>query len=126
MRRLILAALAATALLATPASARDYWNGSGFSLDHNFHSPYDNLFRSYGGVGGRGYSGPSHGGTINVPSGYFETDRPGVEVPELQSERAAREDNERAIAKARAGQLECRPVVIYGDTVVVHRALGCR
>ena len=38
------------------AHARDYWNGSGYSLDHNFHSPFNYNF-SYSGTyyGGNSY-----------------------------------------------------------------------
>jgi hypothetical protein len=40
MKRLIFAAALATTAL-SPTLAYDTWNGSGFPLDHNFHSPYD-------------------------------------------------------------------------------------
>jgi opacity protein-like surface antigen len=128
MKRLILAALAA-ALLSTPALARDVWNGSGAPLDHK--TPADRWGPYLSGSWGSGsYSYPAPGRSndprvIHVPEGV--TDREDFDFSEMQSQRAAREEHERAVAKAIQGQYECRPVVVYTDEGVFHhRALGCR
>jgi opacity protein-like surface antigen len=125
MRRLIIAALAATAL-ATPAVARDYWNGSGFPLDHHFHSPYDNMF------GRGGYLAPAPGyygdaRIIHVPPGFNMGDRDDVEVVEGSAAQKFREREARARAKAIADEHICAPVVMYTDAGrLVHPAMGCR
>ena len=126
MKRLILVALAATAL-ASPAFARDWWNGSGFSLDHQYHSPYDNIFgRGGSGQGfGSGYVGQPNARIVHVPEGA--TDRQELDVSEGASQRALRVEQERAMAKAVQDQHECKPVVLYTDEGrVVHPAQGCR
>jgi hypothetical protein len=124
MRRLLLAA-AAVAALAAPASARDYWNGSGFPLDHQFHSPYDNIVRPY--HGGGYYPALPRGGIVQVPADLFETDRTEVEVPELSSERYFREQEAKAVAKAIHDERVCAPVTVYTDDGIIrHAAQGCR
>lgn len=123
MKRLLLAAVAVAAL-AAPASARDYWNGSGFSLDHNFHSPFDPFRRERGF-----YYAPRYGVTtpIPVPDGAFDTDRTDVDIPELSGERYSREQAAAARAKAVHDERVCAPVTIYTDDGIIrHHALGCR
>jgi hypothetical protein len=124
MKKLLLAAVAVAAL-ASPASARDYWNGSGFPLDHNFHSPFDNLY-------GRGYDPGDYQShhypgarILHVPQ-PVDYDRGNVEVIELSSERVLREQNRRAVEKAIADERTCAPVILYTDDGIVrHHALGC-
>ena len=66
MKRLILAAALAglaSAAIVPPAHAYDRWNNSGFSLDHQYHSRYDNMFRYYGGSRTvNNYGRPASGG----------------------------------------------------------------
>lgn len=125
MKRLIMVALAATALC-SPACARDYWNGSGFPLDHNFHSPYDNIF----GPGGDYLRPPGYqpnARVIHVPPGYGagQTDQDVEQFQEDAEGNKAREEEARQ--KAIEGQRICAPVVLYTDEGrIVHRALGCR
>lgn len=132
MKRLILAA--AVAALASPASATDrydYWNRSGFSLDHNFHSPFDNMFRGY-----QSYRpaypvapapAPSMNSTEQLPASLFETDRAEFEVWSGGSEATAKRMAAEARAKAIAGERTCAPVKMYTDEgVIYHAALGCR
>lgn len=96
MKRLLiaaaLAALCSTAIVPS-AHAYDYWNRSGFSLDHHFHSPYDNMFRYYGG---------SH--TVN---NYYGRPAPG----ERQSPAASRDQSDDAElnAKTRKWEAFCQP-----------------
>ena len=121
--------LAATAALAaSPAVARDYWNGSGFPLDHNFHSPYDNIFgRGGSSGGGGGRYAPGGPQIIHVPQDYDDNNpRSGQDVEGPQRARDA------ARAKAKhdktiRDERTCAPVVLYTDEGrVVQPALGCR
>ena len=124
MKRLLLAAVAVAAL-ASPASARDYWNGSGFSLDHNFHSPYDNMFRGGGDYGGY-FTAPGGPRTIHVPSDFDMGNRDSVEVPDLGSARLLRKLDAARTAKAIRDERICAPVILYTDDGIIrHRALGC-
>lgn len=114
MKRLILIA-ATVAALAAPAQARDYWNGSGFSLDHNFHSPYDNMFGRHSGYSSQGARAP----TREQAPVEFNSNRTGVEVVDSP---VTHEEREKAIADER----KCDPVVITGDEGrIVHKAQGC-
>lgn len=119
MKRIALAALAA-AVLISPASAFDRWNGSGFPLDHNFHNRFEfNL-----GVGG-GYPRGNEIGPgariISVPD-YTPV---GQDVEAVQAEGEAR--RARALANHVAAQRRlCAPVVLYTDEgVIAHPANGC-
>jgi hypothetical protein len=116
----------------TAAHARDYWNSSGYPLDHNFHSPYDHMFRgnTYNYYGG-GYYRPSYRPAAPAPEADYDDDgvrntRESVEVVDSTSAQFLRRQNELAVAKAIHDERVCAPVVIYGDTVTVHPALGCR
>lgn len=126
MKRTVLAALAATALTISPASAFDYWNRSGFSLDHNFHSPYDNVFgrRPLGYYYAPRYQDHT---PIQLNGDDLQTDRPNFEVVETSSERYLREQAAARVAKAIRDERTCAPVIIYTDEGVVrHPASGCR
>jgi hypothetical protein len=111
--------LAATAALAaSPAAARDYWNGSGFSLDHNFHSPYDNMFGRRDN--GRYFTAPGYPapGDVNITDGNGNVTH---RSPQYQD--ATPTERNKAIRDERT----CAPVVLYTDEGrVVQPALGCR
>jgi len=127
MKRILLAAVAVAALATSPVSARDYWNSSGFSLDHNFHSPFDNMFRGGGGGYGGHFAAPSGPLIIHVPQDFDMGDRANVEVLDGSSQQTLREQEAARVAKALRDERICAPVILYTDEGVIrHRALGCR
>lgn len=123
----IATAVAALALSLGTAHAGDYWNRSGFALDHKFHSPFDNMFRYNGGNTTNNFYGSAPTKSAPATIDYTETDREAFEVVESHARGEALELQRAALAKAISDQYECRPIVIHTDTGVIYeRADGCR
>jgi hypothetical protein len=77
MRRLILVALAATAIC-SPALARDNWNGSGFALDHR--TPADRWFGSDYTLSVPSYGGQPNARIITIPEPRGDDEREALDA----------------------------------------------